>query len=117
MNVVDEIGGDNRETPSGEALLAWFARPDLRGQYRVIAHEAAMLEREGNYDMAMCQWQVAGALAMNSMDKHWCESRAQWCSRRHAERERQAFLKGEHEDKREPYLAGGEVVPCQPRHL
>lgn len=85
MKVVDETVNDAKQVSTNEALVALFARPSLREQYHSATHNAAALERQGHYALAGEVWQGAALLAMDSIGRHWCESRAQWCQRRQTE--------------------------------
>lgn len=65
---------------TSESLVdAMCTRSALREQYRQLSAQAAQLERDGQYDEAMRTWAQAAGQALHRADRHWCESRAQWC--------------------------------------
>lgn len=65
---------------TAEALAAvMFTQRSARELYRLLSVQAAQLERQGRYDGAMRTWTQAAAQALYVVDRHWCESRAQWC--------------------------------------
>lgn len=66
----------------GQAKTLGGAQPTQKDHYRAMAGKAARMEREGRYGAARQHWQAAATLAMQGTERHWCESRAQWCERR-----------------------------------
>lgn len=72
---------------TGDALVAaMFTSGSLRERYRLLSMQAAQLERNGRYDDARRTWAQAAAQAQYDVDRHWCESRAQWCELCHQRR-------------------------------
>ncbi len=67
--------------PAEEDLVALFSQPTPRERWRMHTTQAARLEREGDYVVAMRHWLTAAELAPQSVDHHWCGCRAQWCER------------------------------------
>ncbi|MEL5280747.1 ANR family transcriptional regulator [Serratia bockelmannii] len=59
-----------------------FPDESPRARYRQLSTRAAQLERNGQYDGAMRFWMQAAGQALCTLDRHWCESRAQWCEHR-----------------------------------
>ncbi|MCT4737226.1 ANR family transcriptional regulator [Raoultella ornithinolytica] len=49
------------------------------------ANRAARYEREQDYGMARTLWAEAAACSLLSLDRRWCEARAQWCARQEAQ--------------------------------
>lgn len=65
---------------TAEALAAaMFAPGSSRERHRLLSTQAAQLERNGQYDAAMRTWIQAANQALYDVERHWCESRAQWC--------------------------------------
>lgn len=62
-------------------LEGHLLHPTPRERYQAATHQAAMLERSGELALASREWQAAAELAFTHADRHWCESRAQWCAR------------------------------------
>lgn len=63
-----------------DTLDAYLLTPTPRERYRQAAQEAAAYERAGALAMANEWWRAAAGLAISVLDRHWCESRAQWCA-------------------------------------
>ncbi|QZY95971.1 ANR family transcriptional regulator [Pantoea dispersa] len=47
--------------------------------YSLIASDAAMVEREGNYALAAKMWKKAAGCACRAANQNWAEKRAGFC--------------------------------------
>jgi len=47
--------------------------------YSLIASDAAMVEREGNYALAAKMWKKAAGCACRAVNQNWAEKRAGFC--------------------------------------
>jgi len=51
------------------------------GTYIELAEKAAQLEREEQYRAAAFAWTVAAQHARTERERHWAESRSEFCAR------------------------------------
>lgn len=51
----------------------------LTRSYRQIAQSAVTAERAKDYRKAAILWAEARLLAKSQENRHWCDSRAEWC--------------------------------------
>ena len=74
-------------SPAGEstehesALRGHMMMPAVRDHWRYLCRQAAGFERAREYASAEVRWREAAELSRAGVDRHWCESRAQWCLR------------------------------------
>ncbi|MGQ8701793.1 ANR family transcriptional regulator [Serratia marcescens] len=67
------------DNTSAALAAAMFTHDSPKELCRQLSIQAALLERHGHYDDARRTWVQAAAQAQYDVDRHWCESRAQWC--------------------------------------
>jgi len=65
---------------SGE-FTQYYLQPTLRELREKLRVQAAHLERQGEYRMAIVRWREAAQVALTRLDRDWCEARASWCQR------------------------------------